>query len=350
MNQARIGLIGAGWIGSEHARNLAAHPKAQLVAIADVNRANAEKVKNNHAAEAAVLQDYQKLLERDDIDAVFICSPNALHAEMTVAAVEAGKHVMCEKPMAITLGDCQRIRQTVTARGVKYLIGYHRRFNPLYEYVKVTLDQGLLGKPVFIESDYIHHIPSDWPIWEWLGKEDVAGSIFHAGSGHNVDLLRFFCGEIAEVACFKDISIPRKVQIETEDVAIATFRFVNGAIGKVLFQVGGIMPFRFHFALYGTRGSVQNNRIWMESFPRFDEPGFENDCLELPASWIPDNVQGGISETWHKLDDHFVEMLTQDAPSLNDVNSAYRTSEVCFAVLEAARKGEVVRLVHADGN
>ena len=75
-----------------------------------------------------------------------------------------------------------------------------------------------------------------------------------------------------------------------------------------------------------------------------DEPGMEGECLELPKSWIPDNVQGGVSETWGLLDDHFVDMLVRDIPGLNDVESAYRTSQACFAALESARTGQTVRL------
>ena len=349
MNKARIGLIGSGWIGTEHARNLAGDPRAQLVAIADAKSENAEKVRSQYAPEADLLDDYRALLARDDVDAVYICSPNAMHAEMAIAVAEAGKHIMCEKPMAITLDDCRRVRDAVTRAGVKFLIGYHRRFNPLYQYAKGLLDEGRLGEPVMIESDYIHHIPGDWAIWEWLGKESIAGSLFHAGCGHNIDLMRFLCGEVVEVACMKDIRMPRATQVETEDVALATLRFANGAIGKSLLLVGGVAPFRFHFALYGTRGTVDNNRAWLDTIPRFDQPGHEDDCIRLPASWIPDNVQSGVAETWDKLDRHFVDMLTDDAPSINDIDSAWATSRVVFAILEAADQKKTIQLKPMDG-
>jgi predicted dehydrogenase len=127
-------------------------------------------------------------------------------------------------------------------------------------------------------------------------------------------------------------------------VAVSTLRFANGTIGKVMCLVGGVTPFTFHFALYGTQGTIRNNQIWINNFPRFDEPGMEEECLELPKSWIPDNVQGGVSETWGLLDDHFVDMLVRDVPSLNDVESAYRTSQACFAALESARTGKTVSL------
>ena len=341
MKKARIGVIGLGWIGSEHARNILGSAKAELAAVADTNDENVGRFFKAQGFECPRFKDYRRLLAAD-VDAVVIATPNAMHAEMCVAAAARGRHVFCEKPMAISLADCRRVREAVQKAGVKYLIGYHRRLNPLYQHAKKLLEEGKLGRPFMIESDYIHHVPGDLDIWSWLGKEAVAGSLFHAGSGHNVDLIRYFCGEIAEVACFKDVCLPRRQQVETEDTAAAIFRFESGAIGKVQCCVGPIAPFAFSFKLYGTKGSVINNRVYLDTMPRFAEPGGESDCIELPAAWVPDNVQGGVGEPWDKLMRHFIDMLTADAECLNDVSSAYKTSAACFAAVQSAREGKVV--------
>jgi len=236
----------------------------------------------------------------------------------------------------------------VEQTGVKYLIGYHRRLNPLYQHARGLIDSGALGRIFLAESDYVHHIPPDWDIWSWLGKEEIAGSLFHAGSGHNVDLLRFLCGDVVEVMCMKGVFLPRANQVETEDTAIATFRFESGAIGKVHFCVGPICPFQFNLRLYGTRGTLSNNRVWLNTMPDFADPCHEQDCTELPPAWIPDNVQGGVSETWGKLMDHFVDVLTCDVPSMNDAQSAYRTSRACFAAMEAAKTNSVIAIGEID--
>lgn len=347
MKKIRIGLIGAGWMGSHHGRTIAAHARAELAAVCDVNADNLARLRKDTGKDFAVFSDHKALLA-SDVDAVVVVSPNALHAAMCLDAAKAGKHIFCEKPMALSPEDCRRVRDAVTAAGVKYLIGYHRRLNPLYQHAKGLLDEGKLGNPFMIESDYIHHVPGDWDIWSWLGKERVAGSLFHAGSGHNVDLLRFFGGEIVEVSCMRGIYLPRAQQVETEDTAMAIFRFASGALGKVHFCIGPITPFQFNFRLYGTKGTVLNNRIWLDSMPRFSEAGHERDGIELPASWIPDNVQGGISEPWDKLMDHFIALLADNVPCLNDVDSAYRTSLVCFAAMESAKQGRMVTIKEMD--
>jgi myo-inositol 2-dehydrogenase/D-chiro-inositol 1-dehydrogenase len=345
MDKVKIGLIGAGWIGREHARNIAKNPDAKLVAVCGQDDKEILEIKNETKTDGfSCYSDYQKLLKQKDIDAVLICTPNNFHSEMVIGAAKFGKHIMCEKPMAITLDDCRKIRDTVNKYKVKYLIGYHRRFNPLFQYVKDLLGKGSLGSPYFIESDYIHYVSGNLKIWEWLGKENIAGSIFHAGCGHNIDLMRFFLGEIKEVFCFKDIFHPRKSQVETEDTAIATFRFKNNSIGKSMLSLGAVSPFTFNFGLYGTGGTVRNNKIWLSSIPKFDETNNGKNYIELPEVWIPDNKQGGIAETWNKSIDCFIDIIKNNKPSPNDVDSAYKTSEVCFAVVRSALEKKVIKL------
>ena len=344
MDKVRIGLIGTGWIGCHHGHNVVKNPHAELVAVADPTEEKARQFMAQEGISAAYHADHERLLRQEDVQAVIIASHNALHAEQAIAAAQAGKHIYCEKPMALSLDDCKKTLKVVKEAGVKFLIGYHRRFNPLYQYAKKLADDGYLCDLFHVESDYLHHVPGDWDIWKWIGKEAVGGSLFHAGSGHNVDLIRFFGGEIVEVACFKDICLPRKVQVETEDTAIAIFRFASGMMGKVLFCVGPILPFTFNFALYGTKGTMLNNKLWLDASPEFYEFGHEKDYILLPEGWLPDNVQGGIGEPWDKSIDHFVDALVNDKPMLNDVDSAYRTSEACFAVVLAALEKRVVTL------
>jgi len=156
--------------------------------------------------------------------------------------------------------------------------------------------------------------------------------------------MRFFLGEVKEVFCFKDIFHPRKIQVETEDTAVAVLRFKNGAIGKCFLGFGAITPFSFDFNYYCTKATVKNNKIWFKSMPEFYEAGHEKDCLTLPESWIPDNKQGGIAEPWNKSINHFIDAIKNNKPILNDVESAYKTSEVCFAVIKSAIEKKIVKL------
>ncbi|MBA7588754.1 Inositol 2-dehydrogenase/D-chiro-inositol 3-dehydrogenase [subsurface metagenome] len=271
-----------------------------------------------------------------------IASPNASHAEQAVAAAEAGKHIYLEKPMAISLEDCRKIVKAVDNSNVKCDMGYHRRLSPLPQYAKGLIKDGKLGDLALVESDYFHYVPGDWDIWEWAGKKDIAGTPIHGGTGHNIDLLRYFCGEVTEVSCYRDIKMPRKIQVETEDIAIINLRFENGAMGRVGLFLGPILPFLFSFRLFGTRGTVVNNRVWLDTIPRFYDFGHEQDCIRLPESWVWDNVQGGVSETWKECIDTFIDDIRLDRKPFNDAVSGFNTAAVCFAALQSAADKKTV--------
>ncbi|MEW5814275.1 MAG: Gfo/Idh/MocA family oxidoreductase [Spirochaetota bacterium] len=341
--KVRVGLIGTGWIGQHHGQNVMANEHAELAAVYDCAESKAKTFLEKLGSQAVVHKQYEDLLKQEDVDAVVIASPNASHAEQAIAAAEAGKHIYLEKPMAITLEDCRKVAKTIARSGVKCDMGYHRRLSPLTQYAKTLLSDGKLGDLVLAESDYFHYIPGDWDIWAWAGKKNIAGTPIHGGTGHNIDLLRYFCGEVAEVECFRDIKMPRKIQVETEDIAIINLRFESGILGRVGLFLGPILPFTFTLRLFGTQGSVDNNRVWLNTIPRFYDFGFEQDCLRLPKSWIWDNVQGGVSETWKQSIDAFIEDVRLDRKPFNDAVSGFNTAAVCFSALQAAEQRRTVK-------
>ena len=156
-------------------------------------------------------------------------------------------------------------------------------------------------------------------------------------------------GEVAEVTCFRDIRMPRKIQVETEDIAILNLRFDSGVLGRVGLFLGPILPFRFTLRLFGTKGSVDNHRVWLDSIPQFYEFGHEQDAITLPVAWIPDNVQGGVSETWKQAIDSFIDDVRLDRAPSNDAVSGFNTAAVCFAALQAAAERRAVKPERMDG-
>jgi len=341
--KVKVGLVGAGWIGQHHGANIAKNPNAELAAVCDGDTAKAKAFAEKLGVKARIYGTLEEMLKQDDIGTVVIASPNAAHAGQAVAAAQAKRNFYVEKPLAITPGDCRKVATAAKAAGVISAMGYHRRFNPLVLHAKALIADGKMGDLVLAESDYFHFVPGNLDIWNWLGDEKVAGSLIHAGTGHNVDLLRFFAGEVAEVSCFKDVRMPRTIQVRTEDIAIINLRFESGVLGRVGLFLGPIMPFTFTLRLFGTKGSLDNSRLWLDSIPEFAETGHENDFIQLPRSWVPDNVQGGISETWKACMDSFIDDVRLGRPSSNDAAGGFRTAAVCFAALEAAASGKTVK-------
>ena len=281
------------------------------------------------------------MVSREDMDAVMVISSNCVHAEHAMAAAQAGKHIFLEKPMAITLKDCRQIAEAVEKAGVKCDMGYHRRLSPLVRYTKNLIAEDKLGKLAFVESDYFHYQPGDRDGWK--RGSDIMGNPIHGGTGHNIDLVRHLCGEIVEVSCFKDVVIPRKVMPDSEDVAVINLKFESGAMGRVGLFIGPIMPFTFTLRLFGSKGTVDNNRVWLDSTPRFYDYGHEQDYISLPQSWIWDNVQGGVSETWKECIDIFIDDIRLDREPFNDAKSGFNTAAVCFAAIQAAEENRVIQ-------
>ncbi len=342
-DKVRVGLVGAGWIGAHHGENVQKNPNAELVGVCDPDQDKARALIERVGSRGRAYTRLEELLRQPELDAVVIASPNAAHAAQAIAAAEAGRHIYLEKPMGITLESCRQAAKAVQKARVKCRMGYHRRFSPLVAEARRLLAEGRMGELVLAESDYFHYVPGNLSIWEWLGRSDVAGSLIHAGTGHNVDLLRCFCGEVAEVSCFKDIRMPRTTQIQTEDIALLNLRFESGILGRVGLFLGPILPFTFSLRLYGTRGSLNNDRLWLDTIPEFAETGHEEDCLRLPKSWVWDNVQGGVSETWKASLDAFIDDVRLDRKPDNDAVSGFNTAAVCFAALQAAAEGRSVR-------
>ena len=126
-------------------------------------------------------------------------------------------------------------------------------------------------------------------------------------------------------------------------IAILNLRFESGVLGRVGLFLGPILPFTFRLRLYGTRGSLENNKLWLDSIPEFAETGREEDCLRLPKSWVWDNVQGGISETWKASIDAFIDDVRLDRHPDSDEVSGFNTAAVCFAAVQSAAEGRSVR-------
>jgi predicted dehydrogenase len=150
--------------------------------------------------------------------------------------------------------------------------------------------------------------------------------------------------------------MPRKSQVETEDIAVINLRFTSpspllggggkgevGALGRVVMFIGPIVPFRFTLRLFGTRGTLDNNRVWLDTTPLFHEPEHGDDFIELPKSWIPDNVQGGISEPWNECMNVFIDDIRLGRKPINDAVSGFNTAAVCFAAVRSAVEKAIVK-------
>ncbi|OHR64624.1 dehydrogenase [Bacillus sp. HMSC76G11] len=248
MKEVRVGMIGYKFMGKAHSlayRNVpfffpgSAMPV--LKAIAGRNEKGVKQAADELGFETYET-DWRKLIERDDIDLIDIVTPNNSHAEIAIAAAEAGKHVICEKPLALNVEQAERMLEAVTRNKVIHMISHNYRFAPAVQYAKKLIQQGRLGRIYHVRATYLQDwiMDPDFPI-AWRLKKEVTGSGALGDIGaHIIDLTRFLVGEISEVVGAMETFIKerpiegeagKKGQVDVDDAASFIAKFENGAMG-----------------------------------------------------------------------------------------------------------------------
>jgi myo-inositol 2-dehydrogenase/D-chiro-inositol 1-dehydrogenase len=248
----RFGLIGAGRIGPVHAESLAFRvPQAQLVAIADLNEKAAQAV----AARCnipRILSSGEEIIADKDIDAVAICAPTDLHADMIVAAAKAGKHIFCEKPVSLSLKEIDRALAAVEAAGVKLQVGFNRRFDSNFLRVRQAVSSGEIGTP------NLFHIVSRDPFPPPLSYLRPSGGIFLDMMVHDFDMARFLMGEEVEtIYAAGAVMIDPGFEAEDDfDTAVVLMRFQSGALGTIDNSRKSTFGYDQRVEILGSKGKI----------------------------------------------------------------------------------------------
>jgi predicted dehydrogenase len=201
----------------------------ELVVIASLHREHAQEMASKMGCEAS--DDWRTAAARDDVDAVVICTPPHVHAEIGVAAMRAGKHVLCEKPMTRTVVEAERLVAVARETGRTLKCGFNHRHHPAIWEAKRLLDKGTIGKPLFARCVYgICGRPGYENEWRADPAQAAGGQFIEQGT-HAIDLFRWFLGEVAEVACMTGIRYFDKQAMDDNGMAI--FRMATGAMASV---------------------------------------------------------------------------------------------------------------------
>jgi len=250
-----IAIIGAGRIGKLHAENLAHRIKnARPAAITDVI-VDAARQTANELQIPIVETDYKRVLADKTIDAVLICSSTNTHAQIIQEAAEAGKHVFCEKPVDLNLQRIQAVLECVEKSGVKFQVGFNRRFDVNFSRLKEKLSAGEIGTP------HILRITSRDPAPPPLDYVKISGGIFLDMTIHDFDMARFLTGsEVVEVYAIGDALIdPAFKQAGDIDTAIITLKFENGVIGTIDNSRQAAYGYDQRVEIFGSKGMLQAN-------------------------------------------------------------------------------------------
>ena len=256
----RVGIIGCGKIAQvRHLPEYAANPNAEIVAYYDKNRARAEEMAAKYGG--SVCDSYFDLLNRDDIDAVSVCVENRSHAEISTAALYAGKHVLCEKPMAVTLAECESMVAAAERNGKYLMIGHNMRFDPVHRRAKQLLDRGVIGDVITFRAVLGNAGPEGWSVDEgtWFFDKNKAalGALSDMGI-HKVDLIQYLLGQKVIETTAKVVTLNKRDDngklISVDDNALCILKMSGGALGTMAASWTVYGHECQSTVLYGTKG------------------------------------------------------------------------------------------------
>lgn len=269
MKKLRLGVIGTGRIGKVHIATLVQSvPKAEVVAIADININGAREVAKDFGI-STVYSNYMDVINNPEVEAVVICSPTNTHAQYVIAAAKAGKHIFCEKPVDLSLEVIRGALDAVNKAGVKMMVGFNRRFDPNFYKIKQLVTEGKIGEP------HILKITSRDPAPPPAEYSAVSGGMFMDMTIHDFDMARYIVGsEVTEVytkaAVLVDPEIGKAGDVDT---AIIILTFANGALGVIDNSRKAVYGYDQRVEIFGSKGMACADNNYPENHRYFASDG-----------------------------------------------------------------------------
>ena len=336
----RIGVAiqGAGNVSTEHLRAYINNPHTEVVAIGSRTLEGAARKRDQmglSANDCTLYDSLADLLANPRVDALSICTPSELHAAETIQAAEAGKHVLIEKPISVDAADLPGVRAAVAAAGVRTVVSFVLRWNPLVETIKALVADGAFGEPFFVQTDYWHNVvQSRYPGGGGYRRHHPM-SAFLAGGCHAVDMARYLMGsDVVEVSAF---SYDEEPDTPAPRTTVAIVKFANGTVGKVSAGTAQWMPYVFNVDLFGPDGSIRGNKLYSRKLPG------QTDFATIPT--IPPDSGAVAHHPFQDEIDHFVDCIRSGVESHVNLADAVNTHEVCFAAEQSsAAAGRTIHL------
>ncbi len=331
-NERKLGVAihGVGDVAKAHASSWLKNPQVEIVSISSRRSESARALAREFDLTCSIPERFEDVLTDERVDIVNISGPNQVHAEQAIAAAQSGRHVLVEKPMVMSMDENRALRDAVQDAGVRSIVSFVLRWNPMFESLKSVLATQTIGELFYAEVDYWHGLGPSYRGWPWASKTATGGSANLLGGCHAVDAMRWFVeDEVVEVSA---MSNNKKGLYEYDANVVAIVKFRNGVIGKTSVLLDAVIPYSFNVDLIGTEGAARDNRLWA---PRL-LPG-QDDWTTVPTI-TPDS--GDVSH--HPFDaqiNHFVACIQNEVESHCNVADAYKTHELCLAIDQSLANG-----------
>lgn len=345
----RSGKVGVGIIGSQFVADIHAEsyrekvPDAELVAVASPTPGNAEACAKKYGIPHA-FTDNRRLLELPEIDLVDLCLPNDLHCQATIDAAAAGKHVICEKPLAMNLAEADRMIAACRQQNVKLMYAEELCFTPKYVRAKRLVEEGALGKVYLVKQSEKHDGPH--ADWFWDVQRSGGGVTFDMGC-HAIEFFRWMLGKPPIVSVFAQMgTYVHGDRTQGEDNALIMIEFEGGAIGlaeESWTRPGGMDD---RAEVYGTEGFTYADLLHGNSLTTYSKPGYGY-AVEKGGEtrgWSFTIYEEAWNYGFPQELQHFVACVKEDLPPRETGEDGRAVLEAIYAAYESARTGQKVRL------
>jgi predicted dehydrogenase len=368
-----VGVVGIGWVATQHLRAFMNNPDARVVALCSRDLERARAVLDRAGLDvpgARFTERYQDLLESSEIDIIAIATPNHLHASQAVAAARAGKHILLEKPTGLDVRELVRIRDAVRRAGVRTIVSFELHYHPYIRFARWLRESGWLGDLRFARFQYLSRVTDWYAGWSWVRTKRSGRSHLLAAGCHAVDALRWCTGlELAEVSAYHTrftagYEWPTTIVVNGKcqsPVDAESGRSVSGPVlAQIVSSTDFQMPYAFGVEMMGDRATLRDDLLlWNDTPLDLDALGRGCPFAEIqfreaqtptgaPAIKIVAEMPGSADVTHHPFQGEIDELVTcvlEDRETHLNVFDAQKTMEVCLAAdRSAARGGRVVKL------
>lgn len=328
MTRLKVALVGVGRMGRVHARELARIPSVQVVCVADLDLGAATELAAGFGARTATVSE---ALASSDVQALVISTPTRSHEELIMRAVEAGKPVFVEKPLAHDLAAADRIAAAVTATGTSVQVGFQRRYDPAHQQARRQIDAGELGR---IEGFRAVNRDAAAPSLQFLTS---SGGIFVDLGIHDLDAARFLVGEVAEVyATGGAVSDPMLAAHGLADTAVATLRFESGAVGTLEVALNSAWGYDVRTEVLGSDGRVTIDLDTRHLLKRYGRDGVTHER--------PSDFSATYREAYAAELEAFAYNVLAGLPVAPDVVDGRESLRLALAAQRSLENGGVVRV------
>lgn len=368
MRTLGVGIVGVGWVATQHIVAFQRNPHARIVYLCDREEAPVRERLSKadiSVPDARFTKNYKDLLKSRDVDIISIATPNHLHAEQAVAAAKAGKHILVEKPMGLTLRELAKIRDAVRKARVRTITSFELHYNPYLRFAKWLREAGWLGELRFARFQYLSRVTDWYSGWSWVRTKKTGGSHLLAAGCHAVDALRWCTGlEAAEVSAYHTrftagYEWPTSIVVNLKLGPGGRVR-KSPVLGQLVSSTDFQMPYAFEVEMMGDRATLRDDLIlWNDT--AFDLEAMRKACPYPDVSFegtrtvtgaeairVKAEMPGSAEVSHHPFQgeiDELIDCILERRETHLSVFDGQRTMELCIAADKSAdQNGKPVKL------